>query len=152
MTYKVSTAGLSETHALGRKIGALLKGGEVIELVGDIGSGKTSLTQGIASGLGYTGDVPSPTFTLSRTYELKGGKQFHHFDLYRLEGFDIATAGLQEVMDNKDDITVIEWPGHGEAELPQNRLIVDIELGPDDSREFRISGPKELSYILENLK
>ncbi len=119
--------------------GLALKGGDVIELKGDIGSGKTTLTTGIAAGLGFEGDVPSPTFTLSRTYPLKGKLSLHHYDFYRLNGHDSVTEELAETLKDPFAITVIEWPGQGNANLPNPRLRITINrLADENLREITL--------------
>ena len=115
------------TQRLGEKIGRLLQGGTMIELVGDIGSGKTTLTQGIAKGMGFAGDVPSPTFTVSRVYPVRDGMRLHHFDWYRLEGQDMVTHEFAEATDDPSAVTVVEWAGNGQARLPEGRLRISLE-------------------------
>jgi len=134
MTYTISTTSSAATIRLGQTIGARLKGGDVIELKGDVGSGKTTLTQGIVQGLGFSGEVPSPTFTLSRSYPLGSGLSLHHFDFYRLAGHDVVTEELSEALEDPQAIAVIEWPGHGQAELPARRLRVTIEATAEEHR------------------
>ena len=77
---EIVTTGVEETFALGEKLGKSLHGGEVIELVGDIGAGKTALTKGIAKGMGVDDDVQSPTFTISRLYEGRNRIRLAHYD------------------------------------------------------------------------
>lgn len=138
---------------MARRIAQNLKGGEVIELVGDVGSGKTTFTQGLAAGLGYQGDVPSPTFTLSRAYPVKDGRTLYHFDFYRLGGHDIVTDELDEVMQDTHAITAIEWAGQGEAQLPMRRIRITIEPGATaDSRQLTIESlGKALDYVLKGV-
>ena len=114
-------------------MGALLKGGEVIELVGDIGTGKTTFVQGILHGLGCKDTVTSPTFTLSREYVVRDGLIVRHFDLYRLSGHDIATDELEEEFDDPSVITLVEWAQQGEARLPKGHIVV--QLSYDSSSE-----------------
>jgi tRNA threonylcarbamoyladenosine biosynthesis protein TsaE len=82
MTIEVKSA--SEMKLFGEKIGSFLRGGETIELVGDVGAGKTTLTKGIALGMGVDEDVQSPSFTISRLYTTPGGISLAHYDFYRL--------------------------------------------------------------------
>jgi tRNA threonylcarbamoyladenosine biosynthesis protein TsaE len=110
-------------------------GGDVIELKGDLGSGKTTLAKGILQGRGFRGDVVSPTYTLSRTYTLSKDIVICHFDFYRLQGHDTATKELQESLLNPQAISIIEWPGRGHAKLPTNRLC--ITLTPAENAEHR---------------
>jgi tRNA threonylcarbamoyladenosine biosynthesis protein TsaE len=135
-------------------IGRLLKGKAVIELVGDIGSGKTTLTQGLVAGLESSEDVSSPTFTIGRVYPLRNGLELHHFDFYRLDGHDMVTTELAEAIQDPKSIVVVEWAGHGAAQLPLQRLRVTIL--PQESESDRMItveslGP-ELHYVVEDLR
>lgn len=125
---------LDATLKLGAKIGQLLKGGEVIELVSDLGGGKTVLVKGIAAGLGYSGDVTSPTFTVSRVYKLPGGKQLHHFDFYRLGEGDIVARELAEVVGDPSVIVAVEWAVNAGGILPEERLVIDIQEKAENTR------------------
>lgn len=95
----------------GNKLGAVLRGGEVIELIGDIGAGKTTLTKGIAQGLGVKDDVQSPTFTISRTYTAGNDLVLAHYDFYRLVDAGIMTMELHESVSDPHIVTVLEWAG-----------------------------------------
>src|SRR6266566_208876 len=98
-----------EMRAFGTKLGALLKGGEVIELVGDVGAGKTALTKGIATGMGIDEDVQSPTFTISRVYDAPNNLHLVHYDFYRLHDAGIMADELDETVSDASTVTVIEW-------------------------------------------
>ena len=97
------------TQAFGESWAEGLKGGEVFALHGVLGAGKTQIVKGLARGLGYTGDVTSPTFTI--VHEYRGGRlPVYHLDLYRLKGeADAIEIGLDEYLPS-DGVTVIEWP------------------------------------------
>jgi tRNA threonylcarbamoyladenosine biosynthesis protein TsaE len=98
-----------ETEALGEQWGRAAKPGWLLGLSGDLGAGKTQLVKGLARGLGIPARVHSPTFTLVNVYS--GGRlQLYHLDLYRLEKREeILGAGLEEYLNPKDGVTVIEW-------------------------------------------
>ena len=96
---------------LGQVIGRSLKGGEVIELIGDIGAGKTTLTKGVAKGLDITEPVQSPTFTISRVYQSPGGLTLAHYDFYRLGEAGIMAEEIREVTMQPQTVTVVEWAG-----------------------------------------
>jgi len=97
-----------ETLALAKRIGAQLKGGEIFLLRGDLGAGKTVFAKGLASGLGIEpADVTSPTFTLINTHE--GRLRFFHIDLYRLDSGSQENLGLQEIFEDRNAVTLIEW-------------------------------------------
>lgn len=98
-----------QTKELGLKLAHELKGGEIIELIGDLGSGKTTFVQGLAEGLGITRRVLSPTFIIRRSY--KGRLNLEHFDFYRLNGpGDILGLGLEEIVGDSNTVAVMEWP------------------------------------------
>src|SRR5665647_571424 len=85
-----------EMRTLGEKLGLLLKGGEVIELVGDVGAGKTTFVKGLAHGLAIDEDVQSPSFTISRVYDARDDLQLAHYDFYRLNDAGIMANELTE--------------------------------------------------------
>ena len=108
---------VESTQAFGESWAANLVGGEIFALHGVIGAGKTQLVKGLARGLGYRGDVTSPTFTL--VHEYRGGRlPLYHLDLYRIPGEKEAIAiGLEEYLPS-DGVTVIEWPERIASILP----------------------------------
>ncbi len=126
----------------------------MIELSGDIGSGKTTLTKGIVAGLGFTEEVPSPTFTVGRVYPAKEGRQIHHFDFYRLEGFDMATQELAEAIADPQAITIVEWAGQGHATLPADRLRITLTPMKDSqSREIELNSLTPVThYLIKELR
>lgn len=116
------TKNAEETMQLGIQIGKNLKGGEIIELVSDLGGGKTTITKGIAEGLGSKDLVSSPTFTISNIY--KGDKLvIHHYDFYRIGELGIMSEELQETINDPEAISIIEWAGEAHDLLPKERLI-----------------------------
>jgi tRNA threonylcarbamoyladenosine biosynthesis protein TsaE len=138
--------------ALGEKLGSLLKGGEVIELSSDLGGGKTTLVKGLAKGLGYDGDVVSPTFTISRVYRLPAGQELHHFDFYRLKPGDITAEELAEVANQPDKIVVIEWAGNVGAKLPEDRMTIRLQATSESKRDIEVKGAGRYVNIIEGLK
>ena len=108
--------------ALGRAIGQALAGGEVIELIGDVGAGKTTLTKGLAEGLAITEPIQSPTFTISRVYDARDGLRLCHYDFYRLGEAGIMGDEISEIMQDGSTITVIEWAGAVNEVLPSDRI------------------------------
>lgn len=125
------------TYLLGELIGKKLDNGNVLALIGDLGAGKTSLTQGIAKGLGVPGDIPvvSPTFTLANEYP--GRIRLNHLDVYRLSGDEFLDAGLDDYFSG-NGVTVVEWADRIEDELPEDRLEIELTVIPSDGREVRI--------------
>jgi tRNA threonylcarbamoyladenosine biosynthesis protein TsaE len=125
-------ATVDDTLAFGRALGALLHPGDLVLLVGDLGAGKTTLTKGIAAGMGVAGTVTSPTFVLARVHR-GSGPALVHVDAYRLGG----SAELDD-LDLDTDLSraavVMEW-GEGIAEqLSDSRLVVRLTRRPDDRR------------------
>ncbi len=104
-----------------------LKGGDVFALYGVLGAGKTQLAKGIARGLGFTGDVTSPTFTL--VHEYRGGRlPIYHLDLYRIVDEPAAIAiGVEDYLPS-DGVTIIEWPERIEGLLPPGTRRWKIEV------------------------
>lgn len=111
---------------LGERIGQLLRGGELIELVGDVGAGKTTLTKGIAAGLSVEEDVQSPSFTISRLYEARDDLRLAHYDFYRLSDAGIMTHELSEAIDDALLVTVVEWADVIQHVLPSERLRIHL--------------------------
>ena len=111
----------------------------VIELVGDVGTGKTTLTRGFAKSLGVEEDVTSPSFTISKAYATKDGKTLVHYDFYRLQDPGLMSEDLEENISNPNNIVVIEWSDSVKNLLPENHTIVNIRYNDDGSREVKIS-------------
>lgn len=149
MTYSVSTTSSEATKQLAARLAHQLRGGEVIELASDLGGGKTTFTQGLASGLGYEGEVASPTFTLSRVYRLKSKLELHHYDLYRLSEGGIVGDELVEDLNDPQIITVIEWADIAQPDLPADRLTVHFSIAGENERqlEFQAGGPISAKLI-----
>lgn len=121
----------AQTEAIGRRLGELLRPGDMLCLYGRLGAGKTVLARGVARGLGVEGPVTSPTFILINEY--KGRLPFYHFDAYRLEGVaDFAGLGYEEYFDG-DGVVLVEWADRVAPALPPQRL--DIELEPRGGEE-----------------
>jgi tRNA threonylcarbamoyladenosine biosynthesis protein TsaE len=141
-----------ETSELGRRIGDALRGGEVIELTGDIGAGKTTLVKGIALGLNVDQYVQSPSFTINRVYKGRDGISMSHYDFYRLEDAGIMADELSEVIDDKKTVVVIEWGGVVNGVLPKDRLVVRIKAIGESARRFEInSGGDHSKAVLDGL-
>ena len=146
---------ITAMQQLGQTIGRSLRGGEVIELIGDIGAGKTTLTKGVAEGLDITEPVQSPTFTISRVYQSPGGLTLAHYDFYRLGEAGIMGNEISEAVDN-DSVVVVEWAGAVDGDLPEDRLVVKITATSEEERlvEFHPGGKKSAELwqkIKENL-
>lgn len=108
----------------------------VIELVGDVGVGKTTFTRGIAKGLGVKDSVTSPSFTISKSYACENNKTLVHYDFYRLNDPGIMKKDLEESITSEGTITVVEW-GESVADiLPKNHLTIHLAYSDDGSRSI----------------
>lgn len=122
---------------LGGQIATCLQGGEIIYLRGELGAGKTTLTRGLLRGLGYSGTVKSPTYTLVENYEL-ATLEIYHFDLYRLnDPEELEDMGLRDYCQPKTTC-LFEWPERGAGVLPDADLMVAI-AHMDMAREVSIN-------------
>lgn len=128
-----------EMKELGRKIGSLLAGGEVFQLIGDVGAGKTTFVKGLATGLGVTDDVQSPSFTISRTYEARDDLVLVHYDFYRLSDAGIMSNELQETTNDPLAVTVVEWADIVEGVLPAGHHTLTISSPTETTRRIDIS-------------
>jgi tRNA threonylcarbamoyladenosine biosynthesis protein TsaE len=146
----ICTNSAEETTELGERLGMLLGPGDVIALFGDLGAGKTTLTKGIAVGLGLSADIHSPTFTL--IHEHHGAVPLYHVDLYRLAGeAEIETLGLEEYI-YSDGVTIIEWADRMKSMLPKNRLDITLRMLGDTERELTFEADSErVGKIIESL-
>lgn len=134
----IETKDVSETEALGRKIGEKLKKGDVVSLRGSLGAGKTVLAKGIAGALGITEAIVSPTFTLVQEYD--GREKLYHLDIYRLSGEDeFESMGGEEFL-YPDGISLIEWSEKIDSMLPPSTIYIDITINDDLTRKITIKG------------
>lgn len=129
---------LAQTHRLGARLGELLQSGDLVLLEGDLGTGKTSLTQGVAEGLEIHQVVSSPTFTLLKEYE--GRLPLYHFDLYRLDEPDeILALGFEEYFYGSG-VCVVEWANKAEDIWPQEHLRIQLKMVSDTKRGLLLTG------------
>lgn len=132
----------------GARVGALVEGYETIELVGDVGAGKTTFVKGLARGLGVNDDIQSPSFTISRVYDARDGLRLAHYDFYRLTDAGIMRDELAEAIEDQTTITVIEWADIVEGVLPSGRLTIEFTAPTETSRRLTLTG---LESIQEKL-
>lgn len=157
-----STRRSEETRRLGSQLGHVLTAGMVVALSGDLGAGKTTLTQGIATGMGVQARVTSPTFTLVNEYESQtreAGKRLRliHLDSYRLGDSDAdsvpeaATFGVEEVLDDEDAVVVIEWAERLAPLLPVDHLQITLSHDNADVDVRRVemiaTGPRSAEIL-----
>lgn len=135
MMFSIITSGPEQTEHVGEALGSLLKPGDLVCLYGDLGSGKTRFSFGVAMGLEVREQyITSPTFTLVNVY--RGRIPFYHIDLYRLKDpAELESVGLDEYVDS-DGAAVIEWAERAEDELPKERLSVYFSSVNERSREI----------------
>lgn len=136
---EIITNSATETQKFGQEVGTSLKGGEVLALVGDLGSGKTTFMQGLAKALSISSSVTSPTFILMRTY--KSDLTIYHLDLYRLEeniDDELKNLGVTDIWGQKDNIVVIEWAEKARTTLPDSTKWITFEYLEGDSRKITI--------------
>ncbi len=103
----------------------------VIELVGDVGTGKTTFTRGLAKGLGIKEPVTSPSFTISKAYAIPSGGSLIHYDFYRLSDPGLMVEDLEEALSTPSNIVVIEWGGSIASILPQDHTKITIKYTPE---------------------
>ena len=135
-----TTRSAKETHNLGKKLAKQLKGGEVLGLIGDLGAGKTTFTQGLAAGLSVKQKVTSPTFVLMKVYPTKHKtiKTLVHIDAYRIKTLaDLEAIGASEYFNSKDSAVIIEWADLI-AGLPQKKYL-KISFGNADNQTRKIT-------------
>lgn len=136
----------AEMKRFGEMLGSYLFGGCLIELVGDVGSGKTTLAKGIAVGLGVEDDVQSPSFTIKRVYDAHDHLILAHYDFYRLMDAGIMTNELEESLTDPNCVTIIEWGEIVDGVLPTDRISIKITSPTEDSRELAIYANGENSH------
>lgn len=129
-----------ETLGLGRWMGEVARAGDVIALLGDLGAGKTTLTQGIVRGLGYDQEVTSPTFSLVQEY-LGGRLPVFHFDFYRVEDeHELLDLGWDDYLE-RDGLVIVEWPSLFPELLPEGTKWIRLSHR-EDGRYAKLSGPE----------
>lgn len=134
----------------GQKIGQKLKGGEVFELISDLGGGKTTLTKSIVKGGKSSDQVSSPSFTICNEYKaLKF--TIYHFDFYRLSDPGIINLELKEILESKQNpVVIIEWPESVLNILPKDHIKIKITIVGESLRDIDLSYPDKFKYLLED--
>ncbi len=133
---EIESFSAEETFALGVKIGKEAIPGRLYTLIGDLGVGKTVLTQGVAAGLGITEPVSSPTFTIVQVYE-EGRMPFYHFDVYRIGDVEEMDEIGYEDYFYGDGLTLVEWANLIEEILPDSYTEIRIEKNLEKGFDYR---------------
>ncbi len=128
-----------DTRAVGEAVASLLRPGDAVALTGELGAGKTTFVRGAARGLGFDGNVASPTFTLVREY--RGRLPVYHVDVYRLERVqDVLDLGLDEMI-AEGGVLFVEWGDAVEGLLPDDHLLIELTVpGEDEARRLELTG------------
>lgn len=141
-TYRTSSP--EETIELGKKLGEKLRGGDVIAFRGGLGAGKTTMTRGIAIGMGLRDEVSSPTFALVNEY--LGTLKLCHFDMYRITGaLDLESTGFYDYLSD-DCVIAIEWSENIADELPEGYITIDFSDISGETREITVIGDERFDF------
>ena len=151
MIWEIDSTSSDQTEQLAEQLGRKLRGGEVIELVSDLGGGKTTFTRGLVRGTGSTDRVGSPTFTLNREYQAPKFT-IAHFDFYRLGEAGIMGDELDEIIGDEQYVIVVEWGDIVRDVLPEQRVTIMFEQTGDDTRHITVSYPAKSAYLIEGLE
>ena len=151
MTWQMCSTSSADTESLGARIGANLRGGEIIELVSDLGGGKTTFTRGLVRGAGSTDKVASPTFTISKEYQTPHFT-IAHFDFYRLSEAGIVADELAELVGDPAYVVVVEWGDVAQDVLPLERLTIRLSYTADAQRDIKYTYTPSLEYLLKGVR
>ena len=139
LTQTIVLNSLEDTNRLGRCLGAMAEPGDIITLAGDLGAGKTTLTQAIGEGMRIPGDyyITSPTFTLLNEYP---GRRMplYHMDLYRISCQEVIDLGFEDYLYG-EGMSVVEWPDRIDEIMPHDRLQIDLEMTSETTRTARLT-------------
>jgi tRNA threonylcarbamoyladenosine biosynthesis protein TsaE len=136
-TELIETAAAAETEAVGARLAAGLRPGDLVLVTGEVGAGKTTLIRGSCRALGVEEPVTSPTFTIGQRYE--GGRMpVSHLDLYRLESLEDEDPALLDDYLGPDGVAFVEWPGAGESRLGRTALQLRLSHAGEDRRRIEV--------------
>jgi tRNA threonylcarbamoyladenosine biosynthesis protein TsaE len=137
---EIITNSAEETVSLGRKFAQNAIGGEIICLQGDLGAGKTTFSQGFLREMGIEGALTSPTFVVMKQYVIKNKvlslKNIYHIDTYRVESEDILTLGWEEILADKKNIILVEWPEKIKDIIPPDASWLEFKLINENQRKI----------------
>jgi len=139
----ITTNSTEETKELAEDFAKKLKGGEILALKGDLGSGKTTFVQGLARELKIKERITSPTFVILNLHQADKGLSLAHFDLYRLKDeVDLEGIGATDYLGKKNIISVIEWPEKAKKLLPKNTIWINFDHLDENKRKITIENEK----------
>lgn len=144
--WEIESTSLENTLNIAEQIGQRLRGGEVIELVSDLGGGKTAFVKGLAKGMGSQDVVHSPSFTISNQYKAKD-LVLHHFDFYRLSEPGIIKNELAEVMTDPKAVVAVEWANILVSVIPDQHITINIKVVAEEKRKFIFNYDAKFSYL-----
>jgi tRNA threonylcarbamoyladenosine biosynthesis protein TsaE len=150
LTKKLSSATAEQTEKIGEKIGRQLIGGEVIELLSDLGGGKTTFVRGLARGAGSNDNVSSPSFTIKNVYSAPKF-EIWHFDFYRLDEAGMVGYELEDAIGDNKIVSVVEWAKDASQVLPEGRLKIKFIPSADESRNLDVEWTDKLGYLVKEL-
>lgn len=135
MKEELITNNSEETKNLGREMAKEIQDGGIICLVGELGSGKTTFTQGLLEGLKIPGPYTSPTFVIMKKY----GENIFHLDAYRVREDDIMNLGWEEIVTDKKNIIIVEWADRIKNIIPEIALWIDFEWLDENERKISLN-------------
>lgn len=145
MSTEFVTHSAAETVEVGKRIGSRLRGGDIIAFRGGLGAGKTTVTHGIAMGMGLRDDVSSPTFALVNEY-IGARLSLCHFDMYRITADELESIGFYDYL-TEDRVIAIEWSENISDELPDGVITIEIERLGEDERKITVTGDERFDHI-----
>ncbi len=148
---EITSNSVKQTQQIAKLIGKNLQGGECIELISDVGGGKTTFVRGLAKGAGTKDHISSPSFTISKVYTTPKF-DIIHFDFYRLSEVGLTEFNFVEEIEDSSSVVVVEWSQIIKHMLPEKKLEINISVLFDESRLLELRYPNNLSYLLQDLK
>lgn len=145
MSTEFVTHSAAETIDVGKKIGKKLRGGDIIAFKGGLGAGKTTITHGIALGMGLKDDVSSPTFAIVNEY-IGEKLSLCHFDMYRISADELESIGFYDYL-AEDRVLAIEWSENIAGELPDGIITIEILRTGEDDRKIIVTGDDRFDDI-----
>ena len=149
-TQEIKLVNLKKTEQIGFQLGQRLKGGEIIVLNGDLGSGKTTLTTSIVKGSGSLDQVNSPSFLIKNQYDCPNFI-IHHYDFFRLSDPGLMKNDLIEIINNGRDVIIIEWAQIINDLIVKDYLNIDFVIDNHDSRILKFKCHNNLKYLIDLL-